>query len=259
MPSKKCTVCGTINPPFSSNAKINRDYCRKCLKIQDFELVDDNDTEKVSFHQFSNDIDRMGAIFNAEREEEVQPARESIQNTNAQILFLSKNSGWGKSTLLRHFWMKYRNVYGIAGMIVPNIERRTMIICSSGEEILHEVDKSYEDEVLSIGSFRFTQDSFDRSRDELINGQTISDISLLIIDEIGPLELYKNRGHRKTLDKVMERRKEFANVKIIVVVRPSLWHVFQETYSLSSDEVVAFDILEPIPKIITDNPEFIKG
>lgn len=33
---KQCSVCGTWNPGFSSNAKLNHDYCRGCKKIQPF-------------------------------------------------------------------------------------------------------------------------------------------------------------------------------------------------------------------------------
>jgi pyroglutamyl-peptidase len=36
MPGKQCAVCGTQNPPFSSNAKMNVDYCRGCQQIQPF-------------------------------------------------------------------------------------------------------------------------------------------------------------------------------------------------------------------------------
>eukprot|EP00040_Diaphanoeca_grandis_P011231 m.57523 g.57523 ORF g.57523 m.57523 type:complete len:215 (+) comp22396_c0_seq2:226-870(+) len=37
--SKQCSVCGTQNPSFSSNAKLDADYCRGCQQIQPFVIV----------------------------------------------------------------------------------------------------------------------------------------------------------------------------------------------------------------------------
>jgi hypothetical protein len=39
MGGKVCEVCGTENPPFSSNARLAVDYCRTCQTIQPFVMA----------------------------------------------------------------------------------------------------------------------------------------------------------------------------------------------------------------------------
>lgn len=128
---------------------------------------------------------------------------------------------------------------GCDGFVTPDIDdSRKIIFLDSDEEIPFQVEDNYKGEVIEIGKFRFSKDSFGRVKEKLKQIH-LTTKHLVIIDEIGPLEM-NGKGFEPELSAVIEKFKsEVTSKQLILVVRNTLLNPLIEKYNLQNANVLS--------------------
>ena len=146
------------------------------------------------------------------------------------IFIFSDEIGIGKTTTLKE-WVKH-NV-GITGFLSPliNSERHFQNI-ETGETQPMET----KNEGLEIGKHNFNPEVFEWAEIEIYR-QFQSDKKWLVIDEIGPLEIRKEKGFHQLLLKLF---KEYSDEKpnLLFVVRDFMVEEFIEKYDLKKVKIL---------------------
>ena len=154
----------------------------------------------------------------------------------ADVYILTDHVQTGKTTSLMQWAKQDNNVQGILTPIVHG--KRVFNNIQTGEQFAMEAGD--EDEIIAVGRFMFSRNSFDRAI-EVIR-KNIQGGDWLVIDEIGPLEL-KNEGFSKVLEEVLAQR----NGKLLLVVREGLVDKVKEHFNISSARMISIDDLAQLP------------
>lgn len=128
-----------------------------------------------------------------------------------KILILKGPIRSGKTTWLKEMYNNKKNVAGILSPVIN--EKRYFLNLENNETQPMEADEK-EQEVLSVGRYRFSLKSFTWARQVILNGLE-NGKELLIIDEIGPLEL-QGKGFAETLKTVLPSKSDF---QLLLVIR----------------------------------------
>ncbi len=128
-----------------------------------------------------------------------------------QIYLLSGQIQSGKSTYLLNYIKEQINCSGIVSPVM-NGHRYFYSICSK-EMVKMEAD-STETNVLEIGKYKFSKAAFDWAIKQL-NESLQHSSELLIIDEIGPLEL-KDQGFSGVLKQLLTQASNINNLLLVV-------------------------------------------
>lgn len=134
------------------------------------------------------------------------------------IIIFTGPIGSGKTTQLEE-WVKTQR--DIAGILMPVLEgERHIYSIKSGKLVPVEVrEESFPDEIIRIGKFNFSKKVFDWGNREILTG--LEENNIIIIDEIGPLELDK-KGFFPSLNKILEDRKYLKEKTLILVIREGM-------------------------------------
>eukprot|EP00747_Dinoflagellata_sp_TGD_P169924 gnl/TRDRNA2_/TRDRNA2_200148_c0_seq1.p1 gnl/TRDRNA2_/TRDRNA2_200148_c0~~gnl/TRDRNA2_/TRDRNA2_200148_c0_seq1.p1 ORF type:complete len:221 (+),score=40.70 gnl/TRDRNA2_/TRDRNA2_200148_c0_seq1:53-664(+) len=179
------------------------------------------------------------------------------------VQLLSAPPGAGKTTALSRLAAAHRAKGGaVCGVLCPDSAprpegRRQMVILSRGavlplqlndgqpcpecvgsgcKDMVAEADAYGGREVVTVGNFVFDAAAFAAAEKEL--GANILAGTLVIIDEVGPLELRRKQGLHQAVCKLLgQRRCVGGSATIIVVVRPSCRAAFLEAYELTEADV----------------------
>lgn len=131
------------------------------------------------------------------------------------IYLLSAPVRTGKTTALR-IWAAGKK--GITGVLTPVVEnRRVFLDLATGSQFDMEA-AAEEQDVLSVGRFRFSRAAFNRAI-HILN-QPASGETWRVIDEIGPLEL-QGEGFGPSLVKLLDDY-DTNQMRLILVIRDTL-------------------------------------
>lgn len=161
---------------------------------------------------------------------------------NPNIFILSAPIRSGKTTALMEFWEMGHLSFD--GFIAPEIdEKRKLIFLDSEEEIPFEVEDNSMEDYTEIGPFKFYNSAFEKVRNEIKNLSS-SVCKLIVIDEIGYLELEGN-GYEPELSEYINYFKEKTDSQILMlVVRNSLLNKVIEKYELDDAQVLSLDLFK---------------
>jgi len=163
---------------------------------------------------------------------------------SSNIYILSAPIRSGKTSSLMEFWESAD--IRIDGILTPDIDgSRKMIFLDSEEEIMLEVDETYKGAMVRVGKFYFSQESFEQAREKL-NKILPTKAQLIIIDEIGTLEL-NGLGFEPELSSFLSQYKSMnVNSQLILVVRDSLLPKVIEKYELDDAQVLSLHLFNKL-------------
>jgi nucleoside-triphosphatase THEP1 len=155
-----------------------------------------------------------------------------------KIRILSGAKGQGKSSRLKEV---FADVPGAEGILTLRREGDLRDFCklTSGESWSMQGAENYAGPWLEVGRFRFSAAAFDRASQYLLETAWHPDTKLLIVDEVGPLELRKE-GFYNALKEVMENP---AGPDLLLVVRSELVEEVKQFFGIPDAEVLGCDSL----------------
>lgn len=149
---------------------------------------------------------------------------------SGKIYIFSGKIGSGKTTLLERWTEKNSNIGGFLSVKIQG--KRHFKNLDSGEIRLMET----ENEGLEIGNFKFDTSVFTWAEQE-IHRQYHTRKNAIIIDEIGPLEVRKEKGFHELLLKLFSEHSS-EKPDLIIVVRDFLVQEFLEKYDLKNVKIL---------------------
>lgn len=145
------------------------------------------------------------------------------------IYILSGPVRSGKTTRLEKWVQAQANIDGILAPVIDE-KRCLRHIASAETKLLEKRNCSEADQLIRIGRHTFSEEVFTWAREKLcLCMETKRD--WLIIDEIGPLEL-DGMGLEPVVSQILSARKQFPDLKIVLVVRESLKDKMLRHYSI---------------------------
>jgi nucleoside-triphosphatase THEP1 len=159
----------------------------------------------------------------------------------SNIFILSQPIRSGKSThLLR--WIKTQK--DIGGVLTPDIDGKRMLYAISTEQFFPlEVPADASDQI-QIGRFYFSSTTFEKAN-ELLLKEARENHDLLIIDEVGKLEMENKSGFEPAVSEVISRyRNQPGTSKLLLVIRDTLLNAAIEHYELQTAEILNLDFFK---------------
>lgn len=159
------------------------------------------------------------------------------------VFIYSGEKGVGKSTFLQEMFLQKPNVSGILQPRINGI--KYLVDVETGEKRKLELQYQTEEEkIITIGNYIFSAETFLWGQQKLIDAIK-SPNRLIIIDEIGPLEL-SGSGLEPVLTEIIS--KAISEVKkLILVVRPTLISDVIKKYTIDSSLFIKYG--EKIPSL----------
>lgn len=142
------------------------------------------------------------------------------------IYILSAPVQSGKTTSLINWSAARKDVYGILTPVING--KRVFMNAETREQF--PMEASVEEETLSIGRFKFSNNSFEKAIQ--IIRDAINNDGWLVIDEIGPLEL-EGRGFYDIVNEILLLRKN----KTILVVRKGMAEKVKNRFGINATEL----------------------
>lgn len=133
----------------------------------------------------------------------------------SKIIILSGEKQSGKTTNLMRRFAKSNEVGGVLMPVIDGI--RHFYDLASKETWKAETDQNKENS-FSVGRFTFSVEAFKKANQAIISA--IGKFPIVIIDEIGPLEIKQKLGLHPAFEFCLKNRKDIRF--LILVVRPSL-------------------------------------
>lgn len=152
-----------------------------------------------------------------------------------KVLIYSDKVRSGKTTNLFRWLANQKNVGGILQPVIDDkrffysIVDKTLIQL---EIKIDQADKLKENELIKMGKYIFLRSGFDKAKEILLRDFE-KNFDLLIIDEIGPLEL-NNSGLEPVISKIING-KEYFTGNILLVVRANILNNVLKHYNLEKD------------------------
>jgi nucleoside-triphosphatase THEP1 len=155
-----------------------------------------------------------------------------------KIRILSGAKGQGKSSRLKKV---FTGMPGAEGIITLRREGdfRDFYILSTGESWSMQGAENYAGPWLEVGRFRFSAEAFGQASQYLLEAARNTGTKLLIVDEVGPLELRKE-GFYKALKEVMENP---PGPDLLLVVRSELVEEVKQFFAVPDADVLSCDSL----------------
>jgi nucleoside-triphosphatase THEP1 len=153
--------------------------------------------------------------------------------TSINLMILSGPIRSGKSSRLFEFYKNRENTAGIISLVINN--KRYLYSIRTKEKKLLEADAAESDtNVINVGKYNFSKEVFAWGR-KILEYDLKHKPSLIIIDEIGPLELLGEGLAPPAFEIVNESLAD--KQKVLVVVRESLVKKFLERVHLKDTDV----------------------
>ena len=134
----------------------------------------------------------------------------------------------GKTTQLQQWIAQRKDVYGIC---TPVVNGKRVFENIETKEQFHMEALNSESEVLSVGRYQFSWKNFEKACAIIRQPEKQKDI--LIIDEIGPLEL-QNKGFSKVLNEMLVHHQ----APIILIVREGLVREVQQFFNITDVNII---------------------
>ena len=160
----------------------------------------------------------------------------------SNVVIYTGEKGVGKSTYLQEIFLQKLNVCGILQPRINGIKYLVDVV--SGEKRKLELDNQIGDEkVVTIGNYIFSGDTFLWGQQKL-NDAIKTSSELIIIDEIGPLEL-SGSGLEPVLAQMIFKAISWEK-KLLLVVRPKLIEKVISKYQLRIPLIIQYGKEFPI-------------
>ena len=154
------------------------------------------------------------------------------------IHILTGEKGQGKSELLKEIFAQSSATSGILSLRREG-DMRDFFLLSNGATWPMQGEEEYRGPWLEVGRFRFSAEAFRKAGEELMNAARNPEVKLLIIDEIGPLEL-RGEGFAGILKTLLEYT---SGPDLLLVVRSGLLQEVQQYFGLENAQAVTYDSL----------------
>jgi len=142
----------------------------------------------------------------------------------------------GKSSRLLSFVQNRKDIGGILSPVFDG--KKYLYDIQTGEKRLLEADSNdSEIEIVKVGKYRFREKIFKWGK-EVLKKTYNQNISILIIDEVGPLE-FAGEGLSPIADEIINNL-PFNSYQTVVVVRESLVDKFLEHYRMNISDIDYF-------------------
>lgn len=149
------------------------------------------------------------------------------------LMILSGPIKSGKSSRLYELYKNWENAAGIITLVINN--KRHLYSIRTREMKLLEADVAVSDmKVVNVGKYKFSKEVFSWGR-KILLADLKQEPSLIIIDEIGPLE-FLGKGLAPAAFKIIHKSLA-GKQKVLVVVRESLVKEFLEYIHLKETDV----------------------
>lgn len=149
-----------------------------------------------------------------------------------KIIILSGDKGQGKSSLLKEIFSNRKDVNGLI-TLRREADLRDFYLLHTGESWSMQGEVDYRGPWLEVGRFRFSAEAFRRAEEWLLKEARNPEIKLLIIDEIGPLEL-RGKGFSNVLRTIMDFP---SGPGLLLVVRSGMVDEVLQHFSFSDVQV----------------------
>ncbi len=127
------------------------------------------------------------------------------------VILLTGPKRTGKSTAIEN-WIS-RKAGGVAGILSPIInEKRHFKSIESGEQ--WEMEAAANEAGLNVGKYTFSNAAFEKASEILLKAAQNEKGELLVIDEIGPLEL-KGEGLHSALKSILAMENGISDILIV--------------------------------------------
>jgi nucleoside-triphosphatase THEP1 len=144
----------------------------------------------------------------------------------------------GKSSRLLSFVLNKKDIGGILSPVFD--KKKYLYDIQTGKKRLLEADSNEpETKIVKAGRYRFRKNIFKWGNDKLKKSYK-NTISMLIIDEVGPLE-FAGEGLSPIADEIIKNF-QFNSYQTIVVVRESLINRFLEHYKINLTSIDYFSL-----------------
>ena len=152
------------------------------------------------------------------------------------VVIYSGEKGVGKSTYLQEIFLRRLNVCGILQPRIKGVKYLVDVV--TGEKRKLELQNQTEEEkIVTIGNYTFSEETFLWGQQKLMEVIKIS-CELIIIDEIGPLEL-SGSGLEPVLSEIIFKAITWEK-KLLIVVRPKLIEKVISEYQLLIPTVIQY-------------------
>ncbi len=133
----------------------------------------------------------------------------------SKIILVSGEKQIGKTTTL---FNKFSENSSVGGVLMPVIDDVRHFYFFSDKTYLKAETNEFDETQILVGRFCFSKTAFEKANSTILKDVGIK--PMIIIDEIGPLELKSQNGLFSSLNFVLEHISEIRF--LIFVVRPSL-------------------------------------
>lgn len=152
-----------------------------------------------------------------------------MQNKLSNIIIFSKPIQSGKTTALFHYIKNHKHV---GGFLTPDVDGRRMLY-DIAENTYHPFEithATHHDAVQQIGKFNFLHTAFEKGKSIL---DQYNNEALIIIDEVGKLEIEKDIGFEPMVKRIIVdfKTKKFDGI-LLLVIRNTLLEKAIEKYGL---------------------------
>ncbi len=148
----------------------------------------------------------------------------------SEIYVLSGPIRSGKTSALLRWSADQKS---IGGILTPDINGERVFLMLPENQILPMLANSGEKEVLEVGRFRFSKNSFQKAI-QCIYRCIEEKKEWIVIDEIGPLEL-RGEGFADVLHEILRNQKR--EFRILLVVREGLVEKVMDYFNLNTEKV----------------------
>lgn len=157
--------------------------------------------------------------------------------SNSNIYIFSAPVQRGKTTLLMN-WVKQQS--NVCGILTPEIEGKRKLY-DIAAETYHELESDnsiVSEEIISVGRFHFYKNAFARAQEILLQSVK-QNPEWLVIDEVGKLELYEQKGLEPTVTHLIENYKiKKSSGKLLLIIRDTLLNECIEHYGLQDATIL---------------------
>jgi nucleoside-triphosphatase THEP1 len=150
--------------------------------------------------------------------------------TEPRIYILTGEIGEGKTTALQKWAGGIHDVGGILSLVADG---KRLFLDLGSKDIFPMEAGADEKNILAVGKFLFSRNSFDKAIDILRKG--IGKTKWLLLDEIGPLEL-RGEGFYDVIKEMIQANNR--EQKILLVVRQSLVNEVIEYFHINRSELL---------------------
>lgn len=155
---------------------------------------------------------------------------------NKYICLITGPINCGKTTTIAK-WITEHPTVSCSGFLTPKINGvRTFKLLPENTTISMDVENDME-AFIEVGKYKFSQRSFDLVAQKTLD-KSKSESSLIIIDEIGPLEL-NGKGFNTLFSNLL-----LQSNNMIVIVRNSIVEDVIDTYKLSNHSLSIMEITQ---------------